>query len=210
MTIESEIKFTVPDRTLFDRVAALNEIAVYSTTDCGVSLHTDTYFDTADYRLYREKIVFRLRSSTSGSVLALKAQAPPGEGFYRRIEIEVPTDVTPEDIVRGHLPDLPPVTALFDRVGIVNLFRSLEATNTRRIIILNRGNEPCYELVLDDVTFCGPKGTAGVLELEVESLTGTDDGLQHIGRWLTGHFDLRPAGPSKYILGMELVGGVPC
>jgi hypothetical protein len=60
------------------------------------------------------------------------------------------------------------------------------------------------------VTFCGPKGTAGVLELEVESLTGMDDGLRHIGRWLTGHFDLRPAGPSKYILGMELVGGVPC
>ena len=37
---------------------------------------------------------------------------------------------------------------------------------------------------------------------------GTDEDLHRIGTWLTERFDLKPAGPSKYILGMNLVGNV--
>ncbi|MCE5250844.1 CYTH domain-containing protein [bacterium] len=209
MAIESEIKFTVTDRTVFDRIAALDEIASWRTLDQGIIRHTDTYFDTVDYRMCREKIVFRLRTTGHGSVLALKAEAPSGEGFFRRIEVEAETMATAEDIVHGHLPDLPPVSALFDRIGIVNLFRSLESVNNRRVILLARGGEKAdYELVLDDVTFCGAKGKAAVLELEVESLAGAENGLNRIGQWLNERFDLKEAGPSKYILGMELVGGM--
>ena len=62
--------------------------------------------------------------------------------------------------------------------------------------------------MLDDVTFTGPRGTAAVYELEVESLFDTHEDLETIGLWLSERFELHPAGPSKYILGMELVGNV--
>lgn len=208
MTIETEIKFTVPEKSVFDHVASLREIAVYRTEDHGIVPHTDAYFDTADFRLYREKIVFRLRTTAKGSVLTFKAGTPSVDEVYHRIEVETPADITEEDIVSGRHPDFLPLKALHERVGMVVLSKSLGVVNNRRIILLKRGDEAHYELVLDDVAFYGPGGMSTILELEVESRTGSEDDLRRISRWLTGRFDLRPAGPSKYILGMELVGGV--
>ncbi|MFC1541947.1 hypothetical protein ACFL50_05815, partial [Candidatus Latescibacterota bacterium] len=71
---------------------------------------------------------------------------------------------------------------------------------------LEKNDIPHYELVLDDVTFIGPRGIYKVCELEVESLDGTDEELEKIGAWLKERFDLEYAGPSKYILGMKKVG----
>ena len=207
MAIESEIKLSVPDRAIFGRIASLGEIAGFRTVDNGISRHTDTYFDTGDLRLYREKIVFRLRTSDNKNILACKTQGPSREGIFRRIETEAETIIAADDILRGNLPDIPPVRALYERIGIVGLTKSLCVTNDRHTIRLDRGGSTMFELVLDDVTFCGPRGRASVLELEVESLSGSDEELTEIGGWLAGTFGLPEAGPSKYILGMQLVGG---
>ncbi|MBA7591903.1 hypothetical protein ES708_34074 [subsurface metagenome] len=74
--------------------------------------------------------------------------------------------------------------------------------------MLARDGINMFELVLDDVTFAGPGGTHKALEVEVESITPDDSDLLRIGDWLSERFPLCPAGPSKYILGMERVGGM--
>jgi hypothetical protein len=91
-------------------------------------------------------------------------------------------------------------------IGNASLTVALSVTNNRRIIMLSKQGIPRFEMAFDDVTFSGPGGTEHVLELEVESVAWEDEGLRAVGEWLTGRFDLYPAGPSKYILGMELVG----
>jgi inorganic triphosphatase YgiF len=207
MAIESEIKFTVPDRTVFDQIASLREIAAFEARNRGIHRHRDTYFDTGDLLLLRSKVVFRLRESRKGAVLTFKAQATGGGDFYRRVEVEAPANVPAEDIERGLLPPVPPVEELRKRFGNPSLFPALTVENNRRIITLSRLDIPRFELDLDDVVFSGPRGKAGVLELEVESLGWEDDSLRDIGAWLRARFPLEPAGPSKYILGMELVGG---
>ena len=209
MAIESECKFTVTDPAVFDRIAELRDIAGYSVSDRGVHRHRDTYFDTADLFLLRSKIVFRLREKESGAILSFKAQAPGGGGFYRRLEAESPTTATVADIESGRLPDLPPYEELRARAGAVSLSAALAVENRRRTFLLSRGGVSRFELALDDVTFTGPRGTAHVLELEVESLGWGDEGLAEAGKWLSERFDLTSAGPSKYILGMELVGRKP-
>jgi hypothetical protein len=88
----------------------------------------------------------------------------------------------------------------------VRLAPGLAAVNDRHTLLLSRGGDPEFELVLDDVRFTGPGGTVQVLELEVEAVSGSHEELQAIAAWLSRRFDLAPAGPSKYILGMELVG----
>ena len=206
MAIESEIKFTVVDPRIFSRIAALHEIASCAVADRGVHSHRDTYFDTDNLLLLRSKIVFRLREKATGAVLSFKAQAPGGGDFYRRMEAESPADVTIADIESGRLPDIPPVQELRKRAGKVCLAPALAVDNRRRIIILSRGGVPRFELALDEVTFTGPRGSADVRELEVESLGWEDEGLTEVGEWLAARFALAPAGPSKYILGMELVG----
>lgn len=209
MSIESEIKFTVPDRALFPQIAALTEIAGYNACDEGVRAHRDTCFDTAGRLLFRSKAVFRLRETAAGSLLTFKTQADDGAGFYRRIEVQTSTELTVADIARGNLPDIPPIAELRNRFGDIALLPALTVENSRRTILLSfRCGQPGFELVLDDVTFTGPRGMARILELEVEALED-DSALPAIGAWLRERFPLAPAGPSKYILGMELVGGIP-
>ena len=125
--------------------------------------------------------------------------------FYRRVEVESAADVTTDDIEAGRLPEIPPVEEL-RKLTTAPLIRSLAVDNRRRIVVLARGGVPRFEIALDDVTFTGPRGTARVYELEVESLGWGDEELPSIGEWLAERFDLAPAGPSKYILGMDLVG----
>lgn len=206
MAIESEIKFTVADSGVFDRIAALSEIASCDAADRGVHNHRDTYFDTDDLLLLRSKIIFRLREKAAGAMLSFKAQAAGGGDFYRRLEVESPAEVSVAEIESGRLPDLPPVQELRKRAGNARLAPALTVDNRRRIIILSRCGVPRFELALDEVTFAGPRGSARVRELEVESLGWGDEGLPEVGEWLAARFALAPAGPSKYILGMKLVG----
>jgi inorganic triphosphatase YgiF len=206
MGFESELKYTVKDKSIFSRIAVLREIASYSTRNAGIHRHRDIYFDTSDHRLLKTKVVFRLREMKKYSVLTFKAPGKSGGDFYRRIEIEAHTNATPGDITGGNLPDLQPVHEMRRIIGNKPLTAALSEINNRRIIELSRNGIPHFEVALDDVTFVGPGGTAQVLELEVESIAWEAEGLKAVGEWLMSHFDLYPAGPSKYILGMELVG----
>jgi len=210
MSVETELKFDVPDRRVLAEAARLEEIAGYSVEDRGLVPHTDTYFDTRDYRLFHGKAVFRLRSRESGSTLTFKAaDAAGGETggrVFRRIEIEDVTDVAAEDVSKGNLPDIPPVRALRERFGEIPLFPCLTVRNDRRVLLLGKEDAPRFEMVLDDVLFSGPGGEKRVFELEVEALTGDMEELERIGSWLNARFDLRDAGPSKYIRGMKSVG----
>jgi inorganic triphosphatase YgiF len=206
MGFESELKYTVKDKSVFSKIAALREIASYSARNTGIHSHRDIYFDTPDHRLLHARVVFRLREMKKYSVLTFKAPGKSGGDFYRRIEIEAHTEATPGDITAGNLPDLPPVHEMRRIIGNKPLTAALSEINNRRTIELSLHGVPRFEVALDDVTFIGPGGTAQVLELEVESVAWEAEGLKVVGEWLTSRFDLFPAGPSKYILGMELVG----
>ncbi|MFA6471684.1 MAG: CYTH domain-containing protein [Candidatus Latescibacterota bacterium] len=208
MGFESELKYTVRDKDIFTRVAGLQEIDAYRVRDKGFHFHRDTYFDTEDRRLLKAKVVFRHREQKKSSILTFKAPGKSGCGFYHRIEIEAVTVATPEEITGGNLPDLTPVKEAAGYFGNESLTAALSVANNRRILELSRQRIPRFEIALDDVTFAGPGGTAHVMELEVESVAWEDEDLKSVGEWLTGRFDLFPAGPSKYILGMELVGEV--
>jgi len=206
MPIESEIKFAVKNRNVFDQIAALREIASFETRSRGIHIHRDIYFDSPDLLLFRSKAVFRLRESRKGRMLTFKAQAAGGGDFYRRFEVETPVDVSVKDIESGVMPLVPPVEELRKRIGNIPLAPALTVENHRRVIMLSRTGVPRFELDMDDVVFIGPRGTAETLELEVESLGWEDASLRDIGAWLRERFELEPAGPSKYILGMEMVG----
>lgn len=209
MVIESEIKFSVPDTATLEAVGALDEIAGFAVLPQGLKAHTDTYFDTAGHTLFHGKAVFRLREKNDAKILTFKSQAPdsaPNDRIHRRIEIECATTVTPDDIIAGAAAGLPPFEALTGQFGSLSLTVSMAAENRRRVFQLVRDNFPRFELVLDDVIFSGPGGKRRILEIEIESLGGSDSDLETIGAVLAGRFTLSPAGPSKYILGMGLVG----
>jgi len=208
MAIEREIKFTVPDRTIFGKLAALESIAGYGIIDRGVRKQTDYYFDTPDNRLFHGKAVYRLRVINHKSVLTFKSHGKSAGTIYERIETEAETTATPDEVCRGKLPVLPPAEAFRTAIGDLPLHVSMINDNHRHQILLTCNNIPHYEMVLDSVTFTGPHGTAQVYEIEVESLFDTDSDLGEIAAWFRKNYRLKHAGPSKYIMGMQLVGMV--
>lgn len=157
MAIEKELKFTITDRALFGEIAALKEIAGYGTIDRGLQKITDNCFDTPGNWLFNGKFVFRLRVMDHKSVLTFKSHKASTGSFYQRDEIESETKAAVKDIISGNLPDLPPVEAFREMVGDVPLSLSLKTENSRHSILLTYKNTPHYELVLDDVTFTGPR-----------------------------------------------------
>ncbi|HUT62712.1 MAG TPA: CYTH domain-containing protein [Anaerolineae bacterium] len=208
MPVETELKLILPDRESMKHVASLAEIVGYAVEDRGLEKHTDVYFDTLDFQLFQRKIILRFRTRAHTSFITFKAQGETSGEIYRRIEIEEKTNKTVDDISRGLLTDTAPLKALYEHTGKVNLSPSLYVENNRHILLLTSEDIPRFELALDEVTFSGPKGMKKVFELEVESLSGEDKDLKKIGQWLAGRFNLRSAGPSKYIQGMKLVGRV--
>ena len=208
MAIESELKFTVTDPSLFQSILSLGTIAGFTVCDRGITPIKDICFDTPDLLFYNGKTVFRLREKGGMRMLTFKAHREATGAAYERIEIESDTDLTADDITAGNLPDVSAVHALREYVGDVNMKPYLTTENNRHILLLMNGDSAEYELALDDVTFTGPKGIATVYELEVESLIGTENDLERIGAWLTDRYPLKKAGPSKFCLGMELVGDI--
>lgn len=208
MTVEREIKFTVRDRAVFAAIAALTEIAGYRLIDHGIRRQVDTCFDTPDFQLFHGKVVLRLRRWDDRAVVTFKSHGGVRDGVYHRTEIETPVDPASVDPPVTVPPACPALDAFRGEFGDVELRPSLTVTNHRHIFDLVRDDTVCYELALDDVIFSGPDGEARVLELEVEARQPDDRDLPAIGTALAGRFRLEPAGPSKYVRGMELVGGV--
>lgn len=208
MAIETELKFTVTDPAVFDRIAAFEKIAGYAVEDRSIIVIHDTAFDTPERALFHGTSVLRLREKGGARFLTFKAHKASDGGYYQRIEHEEPTTATVDDISFGRLPDIEPVHAFRETFGDIRVAPCLSTANDRHILLLVSDGDPQYELALDSVTFTGPRGIAHVHELEVEALTDDYRDIERIGAWLSGRFDLAPAGPSKFTLGMELVGDV--
>ena len=208
MGTEKEVKFTVRNKDVFQKIMSLNEIAGYTTLDKGFVKIEDNYFDTENGALFKGKTVFRLRVQNGIKLLTFKAGKETTASYYVRTEIENKTAANVEDIISGKLPDEPPVKALLERMGNIKLFLSMKSKNNRRKIDLIRNGVSIYEIALDDCVFSGPRGEASVMELEIEALTEFHEDLEEVGKWIGKLLSLEPAGPSKYILGMTLVGSV--
>lgn len=212
MNHEIEIKFSASGQDVLDRMAATDVLGGFTVVPVGIKPHEDIYFDTAALTLFHGCAVLRLRVKPSSSILTFKAQddtvCDVRDPLHRRIEIERATDASPEDIAGGACDTLEPMTALRERFGVVALGVCMTACNERRVLHLAKDGNPLYEMALDDVIFKGPRGERRIFEIEVESMGGGDDDLRRIERILREEYGLTPAGPSKYIHGMELVGGV--
>lgn len=208
MSTESEIKFVVPDKSLFEKILSLREIEGYCFIDKGITEITDYYFDTPDMKLYYGKAVFRLRVTKEKSVLTFKTQKKKEGNVYRRNEIESETAASVDDIISGNIGENEALRAFRDCFCDVEILNILKNENSRHIILLSRNDIPNYEMALDSVTFTGPGGKANIFELEIETLTGNHEDIESIGDWLKGRFFLEHAGPSKYLHGMRLVGGI--
>jgi triphosphatase len=178
----------------------------YTVEDLGPVRNVDTYLDTFDWLLMKNRLSLRHRISSGTSMYTLKSIGPVEEGIARRMETEIPLD-KPVD-----LPTLIPVKQIRKVVeGIISPRKLLEQilirTDRRRFRIVSpEAAEMEFAFDTSSFTLRGlhqPRRTQKLNELEAEILKGSETALGSLSALLLNRFSFSPSKASKFEVAIE-------
>ncbi len=172
---------------------------------------TDTYYDTEDWRFYRAGYALRVRRDGESVEATIKSLSSAEDGIRRRREISEPLESAgPETLEKARGPVGERLRAL---VGTRDLRPLFEVRTRRRVFELrpdesSAGNDASVgEVALDESEFCaGEKAPTRLRRVEVEVDAEPRDGVGGFVDELRGSPGLRPAGVSKFELGLSTAG----
>jgi CHAD domain-containing protein len=185
--IEVEMKYEVARPGSADRYLVAPELGPFTPDGQVRSMRVeDRYVDSADWALARAGFAARLRKTSRGTEISLKAtNVSPGR-LHRREEIEGPAD---EELVPGGWPASQARNVVMELCGDEPLVEMLTIRQLRRVRLLATGGTRA-ELSLDEVEVMGQGRVLDTFEeLEVELKRGDEKSLQG----LVELFDTDPA-----------------
>jgi CHAD domain-containing protein len=185
--IEVEMKYEVARPGSADRYLVAPELGPFTPDGQVRSMRVeDRYVDSADWALARAGFAARLRKTSRGTEISIKAtNVSPGR-LHRREEIEGPAD---EALVPGGWPASQARNVVVEFCGDEPLIEMLTIRQLRRVRLLAAGGTRA-ELSLDEVEVIGQGRVLDTFEeLEVELKRGDEKSLQG----LVELFDTDPA-----------------
>jgi CHAD domain-containing protein len=196
--VEIELKYRPVSVAAGERYLALDEIAglAATRTKTRTTRLEDRYLDTADGALAGAGFAARLRSTATSTLISVKSTAGRSteQGPYRREELEGPADRTsaprgwPASAARSLILELCGDEPLVERVTLRQLRRKREL----------RAPEWVLEVSLDEVEVVARSKVVGrFVELEVELVRGSEDGLATVARVLDADPELQSSHVSK-------------
>jgi CHAD domain-containing protein len=195
--IEIEMKFEVAAPGGGDRYLVAPELGPFTPSGPVSSIRVeDRYVDSADWALARAGFAARMRKTSRGSEISLKALNTSGGRLQRREEIEGPTDahLNPRDWPASHARNV-----VLELCGDETLVEMLTIRQLRRLRTLKAGGTRA-ELSLDEVEIVGDgRVLEGFEELEVELKRGDEAPLQKLLAVFDGDDGLRAVSESKLV-----------
>ena len=171
--------------------------------------HLDTYYDTADWRIYHGGYALRLRRQNDHAELTLKSLNSRQAGFSTRREVTQQLDSI-DDIAIEHLdgPVGDRVQALRGNHSISPLF---SAITRRKTYGLWSESNNVGEVALDNTTYIGETfdEQSQLLRVEIESSNGEIAQLEPFVALLCHDLTLEPATGSKFVTGLDISGLSP-
>jgi CHAD domain-containing protein len=195
--IEIEMKFEVAVPGGGDRYLVAPELGPFTPSGPVSSLRVeDRYVDSADWALARAGFAARMRKTSRGSEISLKALSTSGGRLQRREEIEGPTDahLKPRDWPASHARNV-----VLELCGDEPLVEMLTIRQLRRLRNLKAGGTRA-EMSLDEVEIVGDGRVLETFEeLEVELKRGNEAPLQALLALFDGDDALRAVSESKLV-----------
>ena len=185
--IEVEMKYEVARPGSADRYLVAPELGPFTPDGQVRSIRVeDRYVDSTDWALARAGFAARLRKTSRGTEISLKAtNVSPGR-LHRREEIEGPAD---EALVPGGWPASQARNVVMELCGDEPLIEMLTIRQLRRVRLLAAGGTRA-EMSLDEVEVMGLGRVLDTFEeLEVELKRGDEKALESLVRL----FDRDPA-----------------
>jgi CHAD domain-containing protein len=193
--IEVEMKYEVAAPGGADRYLVAPELGPFTPSGPVDSIRVeDRYVDSADWALARAGFAARLRKTSRGTEISLKAQNSSRGRLQRRDEIEGPADA---DLIPTSWPASQARTIMLELCGDEALVELLTIRQLRRVRNLQAGATRA-ELSVDEVEVVGDGRVLDTFEeLEVELKRGDEEPLAALIVLFDGDHDLRPVSRSK-------------
>jgi CHAD domain-containing protein len=193
--IEVELKYEVAARGGADRYLVAPDLGPFKPAGQVRSVRLeDRYVDTADWALTRAGFAARLRVSSAGTLISIKAQATSGVRMQRREEIEGPADAA---VTARDWPESQARTVIIELCGDAPLIELLTIRQLRRVRRLDAGDTRA-ELSLDEVEVVVDGTVLDTFdELEVELKKGDEQQLVVLADVFDRGEDLRLLSRSK-------------
>ncbi|HEU6439531.1 MAG TPA: CHAD domain-containing protein [Terriglobales bacterium] len=201
--IEVETKYGVKSPGGADRYLVAPELGPFTPDGPVRSVRVqDRYIDSTDWALAGAGFAARLRKTSHGTRINLKALSSSGSRLQRRQEIEGPAD---ESLVPGDWPSSKARSSVLELCGEAALVDLLTIRQLRRVRQLRAGNTRA-ELSVDAVEVVGGGRVLDRFEeLEVELKGGNEAPLAALADLLDRNDDLRPISRSKLERAIETV-----
>jgi len=201
--IEVETKFQVATPGGADRYLVAPELGPFTPAGPVRSERVeDRYVDSADWALARAGFAARLRRTSRGTDIGLKALNISGGRLQRREEMEGPADTR---LVPGDWPASQARTVIIELCGDAALVELLTIRQLRRVRPLQAG-DTLAELSLDEVEVVGDGRVLDTFEeLEVELKRGEEAPLAALAEILDTDRGLRRVSRSKLARGARSI-----
>jgi CHAD domain-containing protein len=172
---------------------------------------SDTYFDTADWRLHRAGFVLRVRGGDGAAQATLKSLVSSRPDAMERVELN---ETLPEHAAAGFGAANGPVAKRVHAVAGRQPLRALFELSTQRRRYAVRaadGDADLGEIALDVTDFARPTGEhqGSAERVEVEARTPEPAPIEQLVKVLRSECGLRDAAGSKFVLGLQSVGLEP-
>jgi CHAD domain-containing protein len=201
--IEVETKFQVTSPGAADGYLVAPELGPF-TPDGAVKSERveDRYVDTPDWALARAGYAARLRKTSRGIEISLKAQNTSDGQLQRREEIEGPADA---GLIPADWPASQARNVVMELCGDVAVVELLTIRQLRRSRLLRAGGTR-VELSLDEVeVLCDGQVVDSFEELEVELKRGDEVALAALSAILETDDALSPVSRSKLARGVKAI-----
>ncbi len=201
--MEIEAKFTIPNTDRLERLRAMDHVAEFALAAGRVQSVSDTYLDTAEYRILAAGYFLRGREQDGGVLITLKQLAESDGAIHRREEVQVllPAYEPPRSWPIGPVRD-----QVLRWIGEAPLIPLFTLSQTRTIRPVTRLDKTIAELSLDEVRLVGRNEEQTFFELEVELAEGSEGDLTAIVSSLEGEWGLQPQWHSKFQRALALLG----
>jgi len=193
--IEVEMKYEVATPGGADRYLVAPELGPFTPDGQVRSVRVeDRYVDSADWALARAGFATRLRRTSRGTEIGIKAQNASTGRLQRREEIEGPAD---EELVPAGWPASQARNVIMELCGDEPLVELLTVRQLRRVRSLRAGATRA-ELSLDEVEVVSEGRILDTFEeLEVELKRGSEEPLAALVEMFDADRALRPVSRSK-------------
>ena len=205
--MEIELKYSIENEAVMEAVFQdpYIEMIKDKQTEENINMYA-VYFDTADRRLLKEGIAFRIRREGCSLQATLKWNGSEEDGMHKREELNIAVD-DPEKL---HEPDIDIFSqsdmgdALLDIVGAEPLIPLMEVDSVRHQVRIDTGKS-ISELSVDKGEVRVGEKTAPILELEIELFSGEEDDMIALGDGLAEKYGLKASNISKFKRGLDLM-----